>query len=254
MKISNLAVSSLLLLVAGAGFSAAFAPVGTARISRPALETAGRPSVLCLSSSTKDDGEKGISMPSLPKLDTAIVDDVTTSLTKIDQINIGNIQQNVMDGPFGSRGEIYFAIQAVLVLSIVLGGIPAIQPVVTILLGPGLLVAGLAIAVASVVDMGGALTPFTKPPTTAQAKLVTDGLYKYMRHPMYTGLISLMVGLSILSGSADRLLLAGLLFVFLDFKSSKEEEEMLVLYGNEYEAYMKQVPTKFFPQNVITQD
>jgi protein-S-isoprenylcysteine O-methyltransferase Ste14 len=94
--------------------------------------------------------------------------------------------------------------------------------------GPGLLLGGSVIALKAFGDLGSdSLSPFPSPPKGASLKL--DGIYGQMRHPMYTGLLMIMAGLSIATNSADRLLLTALLWFLVDIKASKEEGTCLSL-------------------------
>jgi protein-S-isoprenylcysteine O-methyltransferase Ste14 len=112
--------------------------------------------------------------------------------------------------------------------------------------GPGLLLGGGAVVVQSLAALGSdSLSPFPAPPRTGALK--TDGIYGQMRHPMYTGLIMVMSGLSIFTDSADRLLLTALLAYLVEIKSNKEEAYLLESYGQAYNDYMEQVPEKFLP-------
>jgi protein-S-isoprenylcysteine O-methyltransferase Ste14 len=104
-----------------------------------------------------------------------------------------------------------------------------------------LLLSGLLVGVLSVVDLGSdSLSPFPKPSSSGSLK--TTGVYGQMRHPMYTALMTVMLGLSMISNSADRLLLTGLLYYLLEVKSDKEEAFLAEQYGSDYAAY--QVCTK----------
>ena len=106
--------------------------------------------------------------------------------------------------------ESYFALSVSQILSKFISG------------GPGLLLGGLVVAAASLGDLGSdSLSPFPAPPRGAILK--TDGLYAKMRHPLYTGLLMTMAGLSIATNNADRLLLTAVLWYLLDVKSDKEE-------------------------------
>mmetsp|Transcript_3723 Transcript_3723/g.4886 ORF Transcript_3723/g.4886 Transcript_3723/m.4886 type:complete len:291 (-) Transcript_3723:1940-2812(-) len=159
------------------------------------------------------------------------------------------VRSNLTDGELGSRGEIYFVLQAVLVLCILFGDVPVIGDTLKIILGPGLVLLGGSVAALGVVELGANLSPFPKPPKNSA--LVTDGLvFSEIRHPIYAGLIYLMVGISMWSGSAMRILLCVGLWYLLDIKSDFEEEELIKKFGSDYIEYRnkvkgKLVPTKF---------
>ena len=66
-----------------------------------------------------------------------------------------------------------------------------------------------------------------------------------------TALLMLSSGLSILTNSADRLLLTALLWYLLEVKATKEEEYLVGRYGSEYTDYQQKVPGKFFPSDLL---
>lgn len=76
--------------------------------------------------------------------------------------------------------------------------------------------------------------------------LVIVGPYKFVRNPQYFGVVMLLLGWGLLL-SFTPLFFASLLgflwfrFVLIPF----EEKELLVLFGDQYETYMKQVPSIF---------
>ena len=116
--------------------------------------------------------------------------------------------------------------------------------------GPGLLLGGLVVALASLGDLGSdSLSPFPAPPRGASLK--TDGIYAQMRHPLYTGLLMVMAGLSIATNNADRLLLTAVLWYLLEIKSDKEEDFLTQEYGQEYMDYKEAVPGKFVPADLF---
>jgi protein-S-isoprenylcysteine O-methyltransferase Ste14 len=102
-----------------------------------------------------------------------------------------------------------------------------------------------------VTGLGGGLSPFPVPVDSSDEGVVSEGIYGQLRHPMYAGLLASCAGFSILTGSATRLLLTALLIYVLDVKSNFEEEELIKKYPVEYEAYMKEVEGKFFPQKLL---
>jgi protein-S-isoprenylcysteine O-methyltransferase Ste14 len=76
--------------------------------------------------------------------------------------------------------------------------------------------------------------------------LVIVGPYKYVRHPQYFGVVMLLFGWGLLSSFT--FLFFASLFVFLWFRFfwiPFEERELLTLFGDQYETYMKQVPSIF---------
>ena len=177
-----------------------------------------------------DDDEKSmpdISMPDFSK--------ITDSLASYD---VGTVVSNLSSSneELGNRGEAYFVAQAALILFILIGGVPVIGEPLQSVLGPSLLLGGLAIAGLALVDLGAdSLSPFPAPPQTATLK--SSGIYGQMRHPMYTGLLTVMAGLSLWTNSADRLLLTALLWYLVEVKSDKEEEFLMKQFPGEYAKY-----------------
>lgn len=169
--------------------------------------------------------------------------------TDIKEYRLGQVWQNLQDGEWGQRGEVYFVSQMVLIGCILWGGLPLIGGPLRFLAGPSLVVAGLIVLVYSVVDLGSAsLSPFPKPAT--QAQLQTTGLYAQVRHPMYAGLLSVLSGISLVTNSGDRVLLTAILWYLLEIKSNKEEAFLEETYGQAYLDYKEQVPDKFLPKSI----
>ena len=78
-------------------------------------------------------------------------------------------------------------------------------------------------------------------------RLLTSGVYSDRRHPM-TGLFMIIVaGFLIVLRSAIGLILVCLFFVFFHLATLYEEKTWLLpIFGEEYEAYMKTVPNRYF--------
>lgn len=150
-------------------------------------------------------------------------------------------------GDIGERGEVYFFAQALPIIGIALGGLPFISDALRLAAGPGLLLLGFVVMAVTALDMGGALTPWPKPNGDG---LVTTGLYGQVRHPMYAGLLSSMLGFSVWTQSVDRLLMVALLVAAIEIKSEYEENELAKAYPD-YPEYKKQVTGKFIPQSLL---
>lgn len=191
---------------------------------------------------------------------------------------------------WGGKGEIYVAAQYMLLFCAIRGKIPLLGSLISFLLGPALLCIGLATYYLAVSDFGfvESLSPWSivVPSSTmlvskkngdegklldfgvingsgktnaASGKfdrpLVTDGrVYSEMRHPIYAGLLYVMAGFSIWSGSAMRLLLTAALYYALDQKANAEEEELLnnKKFKKGYESYKDRVKGRFVPERYVT--
>jgi protein-S-isoprenylcysteine O-methyltransferase Ste14 len=91
----------------------------------------------------------------------------------------------------------------------------------TLLIGGLLVAGGLAIGGLGIVNLDRSLSALPRP--TDQAVLVSHGLYRQVRHPIYAGLVCTAVGWSLVTASLAALLLSGVLAVVLDLKSRREE-------------------------------
>ena len=102
----------------------------------------------------------------------------------------------------GKRGELWFAFQLVLFAIILLA--PAIAPfdfpIELRLLGVPILIVGGILGTFGLLSLGSNLSPFPKPIEGGQ--LVTVGAYRFVRHPIYAGLIIGTSGWGLLAGSS----------------------------------------------------
>jgi len=80
----------------------------------------------------------------------------------------------------------------------------------------------------------------------ADGKMTRQGLYRYVRHPMYTSVLLLSFGIALNSGTLYKYLLVGSLFVLLYFKSAYEESFLSEKYLD-YSNYAKVTP-RFLPK------
>jgi protein-S-isoprenylcysteine O-methyltransferase Ste14 len=149
----------------------------------------------------------------------------------------------------GPRGEGWFLLQLLLLLTIVVaavafpmkldGSMEQIARVVGLVgLVGGLIVFGLGI-----VTLGGSLSPLPKP--LASAELIERGIYRSIRHPIYTGLILAALGGSIYAVSPLALLFTLGLAVVLDLKARREEIWLRQQYAG-YAGYSERTK-KFIP-------
>ena len=94
---------------------------------------------------------------------------------------------------------------------------------------------GLGIVLLSIFKLGQSLTASPIPKETAELK--TDGLYKWIRHPIYTGLMLTTLGIALEAGSVSKMFFAAALMFLFDYKA-KYEESFLIKRFPEYRAYM----------------
>ncbi len=102
----------------------------------------------------------------------------------------------------------------------------------------GLLVIGIGL-----VNLGGSATPLPIP--ARDGTLRSHGLYRYVRHPIYTGVMAFAVGSAIPSGSVGVAAAAAALVVWLAIKARWEERHLNARYPG-YSAYADRTP-RFIP-------
>jgi len=76
------------------------------------------------------------------------------------------------------------------------------------------------------------------------SKLVMQGIYKYIRHPMYASLTLLLLGIFLKHVSVINTFIFSVSIIFLFATAKKEEKEMIQKFGDEYTLYLKK--TKMF--------
>lgn len=103
---------------------------------------------------------------------------------------------------------------------------------------------GILVLIVALLQLNKNLSPFPTPKTNSQ--LVKHGLYKFVRHPIYTGLLLLFFGYAFYSLSAYRLLIAFLLLLLFFLKSRYEEQKLIERFSN-YQDY-KLTTGRFFPK------
>ncbi|MFC3879917.1 methyltransferase family protein [Algoriphagus namhaensis] len=78
-------------------------------------------------------------------------------------------------------------------------------------------------------------------------KLITEGLYKYTRHPLYAGLLLIFLGYFFVSPTLSVTIHCICLIVYLPFGIYFEEKNLVSIFGSDYQDYQDQVP-QFFPR------
>jgi protein-S-isoprenylcysteine O-methyltransferase Ste14 len=81
------------------------------------------------------------------------------------------------------------------------------------------------------------------------SKLVTVGLYRFIRHPLYASLLFLGTGIFLKNISIITALLAFVNVVALIATAKREEKEMIGKFGGEYISYMQK--TRMFIPFVV---
>ncbi len=84
--------------------------------------------------------------------------------------------------------------------------------------------------------------------TTESHTLVTDGPYRWVRHPMYTAFVLTFAGLSLVSANWFTAVSAALLYgAAMVIRTPHEERLLIEAFGQEYRAYMERTG-RFFPK------
>jgi len=106
-------------------------------------------------------------------------------------------------------------------------------------LGTAWLYSGLLVYLFGIVFTIVALLNFA---TSPKDKVITKGLYRFSRNPMYIGLLLMQIGLGIACTSWLYLLLTVVLMILLNTILSSEERYCLHRYGDAYQKYMNSTP------------
>ncbi len=145
----------------------------------------------------------------------------------------------------GQIGWGFVGVQIVLLLAVIFGpaGDDWSQPGWLRILTLAVRVIGFAILVAGALGLGSSLTPTPVPVDTGSLK--TGGLYGLMRHPIYTGVMLIVIGSVMGSSSFIRAAFGAVTIVFFNVKARWEERKLIEHYP-EYPAYASVVP-RFIP-------
>lgn len=83
----------------------------------------------------------------------------------------------------------------------------------------------------------------TPAPVAPTEKLVTTGLYRFVRNPMYVAVLALILGQALVFGSTALLIYAAAISIaFSTFVFFYEEPTLGRAYGAQYDEYRKHVP------------
>ncbi len=145
----------------------------------------------------------------------------------------------------GSRGEWYLVVQGILFLLLAFGprscqyGASGFSYASAASIGGGILfLAGVVLTATGAINLGKNLTPLPDP--KENATLIIAGVYRLVRHPIYSGLSFMAFGWGLWLHSWLTVGYALLLFAFFDLKS-RREERLLNEKFPEYADYQKRV-------------
>lgn len=100
-------------------------------------------------------------------------------------------------------------------------------------------VAGVGLSTVAAAGLGSGLSPSPLP--NAQAELHTDGVYAYVRHPIYTGVMLAATSRALASGNRGSLVPLGLLGLLLHVKADFEERHLVQRFPD-YADYARRTP------------
>ena len=94
-------------------------------------------------------------------------------------------------------------------------------------------------------SIGSGITPTSA--TRTEHKLVTHGIYKYIRHPLYTFGASMFIYFGMMADNWFIAVLGILTFILMAIRTPKEEANLIEKFGDEYRDYMKRTG-RFLPK------
>ena len=80
-----------------------------------------------------------------------------------------------------------------------------------------------------------------------QSRLIDSGVYSWVRHPMYLGILLFCLGFFFISPSLLSFGVWLAFFILYDKMTTYEEKDLIRILGEEYIGYQKRVP-KWFPR------
>jgi protein-S-isoprenylcysteine O-methyltransferase Ste14 len=78
--------------------------------------------------------------------------------------------------------------------------------------------------------------------TSPKNRLITKGLYRVTRNPVYVGMLLMQISIAVTCSSWLYLLLTAVLLILLNAILSAEERYCLETYGDTYRKYMSRTP------------
>jgi len=112
-----------------------------------------------------------------------------------------------------------------------------------VLIVAGVLVAmGILVALAGVASFYRARTTVNPHKPGNASSLVTSGVYRFTRNPMYVGMLLVLIGWAVYQGGLLPLLVTLLFIPYMTrFQIVPEERVMLTMFDTEYERYRQRV-------------
>ena len=119
---------------------------------------------------------------------------------------------------------------------------PVVEIKNKIILGSFMIISGLIIILSAIILFKKYKTTITPLKPSKATKLITDGIYKFSRNPMYLGLLLVLLGISIILNLIGGFFLIPLFILYLNlFQIIPEENAMVDLFKDEFLDYKKNV-------------
>lgn len=146
----------------------------------------------------------------------------------------------------------FVAVQAILLVGIVVGPRDETWHVAEAIRSAGLVLFALGVAIGlwAAARLGRGLTPSPLP--NGQVELVTLGPYRWVRHPMYTAVMVIAAAIAIRAGSIAVVAQAIALVALFNAKARWEEDRLAATFAG-YDAYMAATP-RFLPRPTTHRD
>ncbi len=122
-----------------------------------------------------------------------------------------------------------------------------VEPAALRILGVFLMVIGIAYITIALIQLNSKLSMLPTP--VKSATLITTGIFKYVRHPIYSGIFLLTLGYSIVQKDLEKFIISVLILILFEIKSNYEEKKLTEKFP-EYIKY-KTVSSKFFPFHLV---
>jgi protein-S-isoprenylcysteine O-methyltransferase Ste14 len=126
------------------------------------------------------------------------------------------------------------ALAVILLLRVFRGGSLAVDSPLLGVIGAVVFASGIALAVWARVHLGRNWgMPMTQ---KAEPELVTSGPYRFVRHPIYSGLLAALLGTA-LATNLIGLAIVAILGVYFYYSASVEEKNLIAMFPSAYPAY-----------------
>ena len=119
---------------------------------------------------------------------------------------------------------------------------PKIEIKNEIIFGSFMIISGLIVILSAITTFKKYHTTITPLNPANATKLITDGIYKFSRNPMYLGLLLVLLGFTIILNLIGGFFLIPLFILYLNlFQIIPEENAMVDLFKDEFLEYKKNV-------------